>query len=196
MLDSIDIINARSSDTSIYTTSIVNISVIGKRLLNIILSDISTLGTPEISKTWPQTTWKASKISSHFVCLRHPLFNKRICKKWCRYPTISIRLSGQKEILGLFDKSCLVKQANNEYNKNLILTELPTIQQVYIQLTLNLNQDFYIWPLSARILLLDLSFDNIIELMKPIHHMPEISTILYITYHPHYKENFEMTESV
>ena len=52
--------------------------------------------------------------------------------------------SRQKEILGLFKKSCLVEQTDNEKDKKLVLTELPTIQRAYIQSTSDLNRDFYI----------------------------------------------------
>lgn len=45
--------------------------------------------------------------------------------------------SGQKEISGLFEKSFLVEQANNEKNKRSVLTQLPTMRYWrYIQSTL------------------------------------------------------------
>lgn len=73
-------------------------------------------------------------------------------------------ISREKEILRLFEKSCLVKQVDNEKNQILVLTELSIMQRAYIQLNSNLNRDFYIQPLMKQISLLDTSFNCIFKL--------------------------------
>lgn len=101
-------------------------------------------------------------------------------------------ISGQKEILGLFKKNCRIEQIDNEKDKILMLTDLPIIQQVYIQLSSDVNQDFFIWPLVEKMPLLGASSDYIVKVMKLMNVILEASINLYTTYHPHYNKNSEM----
>ena len=83
-----------------------------------------------------------------------------------------------------YDKNRLVMQAHNNEKKNLVLTQLPTIQRAYIQSTSDFNQDFYIRSSSEQISLpvLGVSLDCSFEIIKPLHDMPKISNFLFTTY--------------
>lgn len=101
-----------------------------------------------------------------------------------------------------FEKSWLVVQTYNNYNKDLVLTQSPTIQQVnqclivcfvaifqnnttklylcdvtqaYIQSTLDLNQDFFIWPFPELITMIEVLSDFILKVVKPFYGIPEVS---------------------
>lgn len=100
--------------------------------------------------------------------------------------------SGQYEIFGLFEIRRLVKQVDNEKDKELVLTELPTIQRLYIQSISDWNRDFYIWGSAS---LLEISSDYIVKIIKPMQNISQTSTTSYATYFLNYKEKFETTES-
>ncbi len=99
--------------------------------------------------------------------------------------------SGQKEIPGLFEKSRLVKQADNKKDKKLVLTQLPTMQRrAYIQSTSDFNRDFYIRPPRKPISLLGDSSDSNVKAIKPLHDVSKASINRIAIYHPHYKNKF------
>lgn len=81
-----------------------------------------------------------------------------------------------------YEKSRLVLQAGNDKDKKLELTQSPIIQAY------DFDQDFHIWPPPEQISLLGVSRDCIVKVMKPIHDVPEASTISFAVYHPHDKE--------
>ena len=102
--------------------------------------------------------------------------------------------SRQKEISGLFEKSCLVEQIDNKKNKKFVLTQLPTMQHwAYIQSISYFNPDFYICSSFKKILLLDISSDCLIKVIKLLHDMQKVSINSFAAYHPHYKEKLEIT---
>lgn len=99
-----------------------------------------------------------------------------------------------------FEKSCLVVQAYNDFNKDLVLTQSPTIQQVcqrlivclaailqdnitklylrdvtqaYVQSTLDLNRDFFIRPPPELITMMGTSPECILKVVKPLYDIPE-----------------------
>ena len=120
-------------------------------------------------------------------------------------------------------KSRLVVKADNDKDKNLVLTQSPAIQRVsqrlivclaamfkdndniklylqditqaYVQSTFDLNRDFYIRPPPELISLLDASSDWIIKVLKLLYGVPEAGNHWFATYHTHYKEKLGMTES-
>lgn len=123
-----------------------------------------------------------------------------------------------------FEKSCLVVQAYNDSNKNLVLIQLSTIQwvsqrlivclaatlqndtiklylrdvtQVYVQSTSNLNCNFYICPPHelATILGLIPSSDNVLKVIKPLYGVPEAGNHWFATYHSHHIDKLEMKQS-
>lgn len=86
---------------------------------------------------------------------------------------------GKKRFLDYLRK---VEQTDNEKDKTFILTELPIIQQTYIESTSDFNLDTYIWPPPKQILELGVSFDCIVKIIKPMCDMPKVSTTLYAIY--------------
>ena len=124
----------------------------------------------------------------------------------------------------VYEKSQLVVQAYNDKEKDLILTQLLTIQRVsqhliiclaatfqdndniklylrdvtqtYVQLTLNLNQKFYILPPPELISIFGASFDYVVKVMKPLYGIPEAGNHWFATYHTLYKEKLGRKESI
>ena len=122
-----------------------------------------------------------------------------------------------------YEKSRLVVQAYNDQEKDLVLTQSPTIQRVsqrlivclaamfqdnnniklylrdvtqaYVQSTSNLNREFYIRPPPELISLLGASSDCVVKVMKPLYGVPEAGNHWFATYHTHHKENLGMEES-
>ncbi len=99
-----------------------------------------------------------------------------------------------------FEKSRLVLQAYNDFNKDLVLTQLPTIQRVsqrlivcltailqdgntklylrdvtqaYVQSASNLNRDFFICPPPELITMMGASSSCILKVVKPLYGVPE-----------------------
>ena len=60
----------------------------------------------------------------------------------------------------------------DNYNDN-IRFYLWDITRAYIDIALDLNPDFYIWPLSKLISQLSALFDSIIKFMRPLYGEPE-----------------------
>jgi hypothetical protein len=97
----------------------------------------------------------------------------------------------------VFEKSRLVVQAYNDQEKELVLTQSPTIQrvsqrlilyiaamgqhelylrdisQVYVQSTTNLNREFYIRPPRELQNQLGLDESSILKILKPLYGVPE-----------------------
>lgn len=99
-----------------------------------------------------------------------------------------------------YEKSRLMVQAYNDFNKDLVLTQSPTIQRVsqrliicmtatlqddhtklylrditqaYVQSTSDLNRDFYIRPPVELVKLLNVPANCILKVMKPLYGVPE-----------------------
>jgi hypothetical protein len=123
-----------------------------------------------------------------------------------------------------FEKSCLVIQIYNDLNKDLILTQSSIIQRVsqrlivcltttlreqdndielylrdvtqtYVQLTFDLNRNFYIRSLLELIILLNISNDCILKMIKSLYDVLETSNHWFATYHRHHLVKLEMIES-
>ena len=117
-----------------------------------------------------------------------------------------------------FEKSRLVVQAYNDANKDLVLTESPTIQrcsqrlllcfaacidnvdlylrdvtQAYVQSTTKLNREFYVRPpqeLAHRF-----PPDAILQCVKPLYGIPEAGNHWFKTYHGHHVNKLSMVTS-
>jgi hypothetical protein len=119
-----------------------------------------------------------------------------------------------------FEKSRLVIQAYNDQEKDLVLTQSPTIQrasqrlilalapslkntniylrdisQAYVQSTTQLNRDFYVKPPKEVKELLQLQEDTIWKVIKPLYGVPEAGNHWFKTYHHHHTEILAMKES-
>ena len=119
-----------------------------------------------------------------------------------------------------FEKSRLVVQAYNDYEKELVLTQSPTIQrasqrlilalaptlgstsvylrdisQAYVQSTTLLNRDFYVRPPQEINEILQLGKSTILKVIKPLYGIPEAGNHWFHTYHRHHTEKLSMTES-
>ena len=115
-----------------------------------------------------------------------------------------------------FEKSRLVVQAYNDYDKEMILTQAPTIQrmsqrlilalsainpqyglylrdisQAYVQSTTSLNRQFYIRPPVE----FGLQSDSVLKVIKPLYGVPEAGAHWFNTYHTHHLEKLSMSES-
>ncbi len=123
------------------------------------------------------------------------------------------------DISQTYEKSRLMIQAYNDYEKTLVLTQASTIQrisqriilaiaastsenhhlylrditQTYTQSKSLLNRMFFIR--SSLDLGIGLSDDVILRVIKSLYDVPEVGTRWFNTYHTHYKENLNMTES-
>ncbi|KAI0991737.1 hypothetical protein K3495_g16450, partial [Podosphaera aphanis] len=119
-----------------------------------------------------------------------------------------------------FEKSRLVVQAYNDLEKDVVLTQSPTIQRVsqrlilclaalvpntrlylrdisqaYVQSTTNLNRDFYVRPPFELREKLGLRDDMILKVIKPLYGIPEAGNHWFRTYHNHHTRNLKMNES-
>ena len=120
-----------------------------------------------------------------------------------------------------FEKSRLVVQAYNDQNKQLVLTQSPTIQrisqrlllciaairgttaalylrdisQAYVQSTTSLNRDFYIRPPSELLQRMGLEPDIILRVVKPLYGVPEAGNHWFKTYHTHHTKELSMEQS-
>jgi hypothetical protein len=109
-------------------------------------------------------------------------------------------------------------QAYNNQEKDLVLTQSPTIQRVsqrvilciaaikpeaklllrdisqaYVQSTTTLNREFYVRPpakLSAQ-----LGTHNILRVVKPLYGVPEAGNHWFKTYHSHYVKSLGIDQS-
>jgi len=117
-----------------------------------------------------------------------------------------------------FEKSRLVVQAYNDYGKDLVLTQSPTIQRVsqriilalavilqekavslylrditqaYVQSNTHLNRDFYVRPPKE----LRLKDGLLMRIIKPLYGVPEAGNHWFNTYHCHHLEKLHMSQS-
>jgi len=121
-----------------------------------------------------------------------------------------------------FEKSRLVIQAYNDFEKETVLTQAPTIQrsswriilslapslllmgmqmflrditQAYIQSLTRLQREFYSRPPAEVKKELGLGDDIVMMVMKPLYGVPEAGNHWYGTYHSHHTEELKMKES-
>ena len=121
-----------------------------------------------------------------------------------------------------FEKSRLVVQAYNDLNKDLVLTQSPTIQRVsqrliicltatfqnestklylrdvtqaYVQSNSELNRDFYIRPPHELTAMMGAPSNCILKVIKPLYGVPEAGNHWFATYHAHHTRKLGMTES-
>ena len=121
-----------------------------------------------------------------------------------------------------FEKSRLVVQAYNDPEKDIVLTQSPTIQrisqrlivclaaslgnattklylrdvtQAYVQSTSELNRDFYIRPPHELAEMLGAPYDCILKVMKPLYGVPEAGNHWFATYQKHHIQRLGMSES-
>ncbi len=121
-----------------------------------------------------------------------------------------------------FEKSRLVVQAYNDHEKNVVLTQSPTIQRVsqrlilciaammqgngthlylrdisqaYVQSLTKLNRDFYIRPPHELGVELGIGKDSILKVVKPLYGVPEASNHWFTTYHAHHTKELKMNQS-
>jgi hypothetical protein len=117
-----------------------------------------------------------------------------------------------------FEKSRLVVQAYNDTEKDLVLTQSPTIQrasqrlllaittmlrsnnltlylrditQAYVQSTTTLTRDFFVRPPQE----LQLNRNKVLKIMKPLYGVPEAGNHWFSTYHRHHIERLGMEQS-
>lgn len=136
------------------------------------------------------------------------LFNSRFVDE--------IKLQGTDKA---FEKSRLVVQAYNDEEKELVLTQSPTIQRVsqrlilciaamgghelylrdisqaYVQSTTNLNRQFYVRPPKELQNQLGLNERSILKVLKPLYGVPEAGNHWFKTYHGHHVEGLGMCQS-
>jgi hypothetical protein len=118
-----------------------------------------------------------------------------------------------------FEKSRLVVQAYNDQEKELVLTQSPTIQRVsqrlilcitaigrhelhlrdisqaYIQSTTNLNRDFYVRPPKELQNQLGLSEGSVLKVLKPLYGVPEAGNLWFRTYHEYHISKLQIQQS-
>jgi len=120
-----------------------------------------------------------------------------------------------------FEKSRLVVQAYNDAEKDLVLTQSPTIQRVsqrlilciaamelpkaqlylrdisqaYVQSTTNLNREFYVRPPRELSKELGIDKDSILKVVKPLYGVPEAGNHWFKTYHSHHIKQSHMSQS-
>jgi hypothetical protein len=115
-----------------------------------------------------------------------------------------------------FEKSRLVVQAYNDQEKELVLTQSPTIQRVsqrlilciaatkpdirlflrdisqaYVQSATNLNREFYVRPPRE----LGIDKDSVLKVLKPLYGVPEAGNHWFKTYHSHHVQQLHMDQS-
>ena len=118
-----------------------------------------------------------------------------------------------------YEKSRLVVQAYNDHEKELILTQSPTIQRVsqrlilclasmlpdmdlylrdisqaYVQSTTELNRPFYVRPPEELSNTLGIG-DIVLKVVKPLYGIPEAGNHWFKTYHTHHIDQLDMAQS-
>ena len=121
-----------------------------------------------------------------------------------------------------FEKSQLVVQAYNNQEKELVLTQSPTIQRVsqrlilciatmklddnthlylrdisqaYVQSATNLNREFYVRPPRELETELGIDKDFVLKVLKPLYGVPEAGNHWFRTYHSHHVQQLHMDQS-
>lgn len=117
------------------------------------------------------------------------------------------------------EKSRLVVQAYNDEEKELVLTQSPTIQrasqrlllclaqmgdyllllrdisQAYVQSATELNREFYVRPPQELKRQLGLDDNAILHVLKPLYGVPEAGNHWFKTYHDHHAEKLGVEQS-
>ena len=121
-----------------------------------------------------------------------------------------------------FEKSRLVVQAFNDTDKDLVLTQAPTIQRVsqriilsiaaalrdkglnlylrdisqaYVQSNTQLNRDFFVRPPKELQQQLQLPMGSVLRVVKPLYGVPEAGNHWFNTYHNHHIQKLRMKQS-
>lgn len=119
-----------------------------------------------------------------------------------------------------FEKSRLVVQAYNDLEKDIVLTQSPTIQRVsqrlilclaammpgkklylrdisqaYVQSVTKLNRDFYILAPPELTTQLSIAQGSILKVVKPLYGVPEAGNHWFKTYHSHHLTELNMDQS-
>jgi hypothetical protein len=120
-----------------------------------------------------------------------------------------------------FEKSRLVVQAYNDLEKDIVLTQSPTIQrmsqrlliclaactqdythlylrdisQAYVQSVTTLNRDFFILPPVELAVQLGLEKGAVLQVIKPLYGVPEAGNHWFGTYHSHHSKELGMEQS-
>ena len=121
-----------------------------------------------------------------------------------------------------FEKSRLVVQAYNDQEKDIVLTQSPTIQRVsqrlilciaamladdekhlflrdisqaYVQSTTKLNRDFFISAPIELTTRLGITKGSILKVVKPLYGVPEAGNHWFKTYHTHHLNELGMSQS-
>jgi hypothetical protein len=119
-----------------------------------------------------------------------------------------------------FEKSRLVVQAYNDKEKELVLTQSPTIQRVsqrlilciaamkpdirlylrdisqaYVQSATDLNREFYVRPPRELETELGIDKDCVLKVLKPLYGVPEAGNHWFKTYHSHHVQQLHMDQS-
>lgn len=72
---------------------------------------------------------------------------------------------------------------------------LHNITQVYVQSTLDLNWNFFIYPLSELITMIGALLEYILKIVKPFYDVSEAGNYLFATYYNYHINIFIMFES-
>jgi hypothetical protein len=120
-----------------------------------------------------------------------------------------------------YEKSRLVIQAYNDKEKELVLTQSPTIQRVsqrlilciaamkhpeaqlylrdisqaYVQSTTNLNREFYVRPPQELSQELGIDRGSVLKVVRPLYGVPEAGNHWFKTYHSHHTEQLHTNQS-
>ena len=120
-----------------------------------------------------------------------------------------------------FQKSRLVVQAYNDQEKELVLTQSPTIQrisqrlvlclaaitqetthlylrdisQAYVQSVTKLHRNFFILPPTELATQLGIPRGSILRVVKPLYRVPEAGNHWFKTYHSHHCQELGMEQS-
>jgi len=119
-----------------------------------------------------------------------------------------------------YEKSRLVVQAYNDKEKEIVLTQSPTIQRVsqrlilclaamlpyslylrdisqaYVQSTTKLNRPFYVRPPEELSNILGINSQNaVLKVVKPLYGVPEAGNHWFKTYHTHHINQLNMEQS-
>src|ERR1700710_1416669 len=121
-----------------------------------------------------------------------------------------------------FQKSRLVVQAYNDQEKDLVLTQSPTIQQIsqrlvlclaainqegnthlylrdisqaYVQSVTKLHRNFFILPPTELATQLGIARGSILRVVKPLYGVPEAGNHWFKTYHSHHSQELGMEQS-
>lgn len=85
----------------------------------------------------------------------------------------------------------VISQDNNNYNIRFYIQD---ITQIYVEITLELNLNFFIQLLFKLISQLNIFFDSMIKIIRLLYSESEIDNHWFIIYYLHYKKKLKITE--